>query len=254
MKNRDALFACERGILREKNVAVAPNTRLRYKAGMKAFGQSGCVRANNRRGGGPGTSSAKPGFSLVELLIVLALMIILTTMMWGFASESHQHAAQRACQQNLEKIYVALQIYANDFSGRLPASTNAETSEKPLSLLVPRYTVDTSIFICPGSKDSPLPSGLPFANRTISYAYYMGQHLNGAQSPLMSDWQINTLPKKAGDLVFSATGKPPGNNHYKYGGNILFCDGHVELTPPRLPFSLVITQGVVLLNPKPQRP
>ncbi|MGH7993420.1 MAG: type II secretion system protein, partial [Limisphaerales bacterium] len=145
---------------------------------MRAFGQSGCVRANGERFGIP---SAESGFSLVELLIVLALMIILTTMMWGFTSESHQHAAQRACRQNLEKIYVALQIYANDFGGKLPEDTNATRSEVPLSLLVPRYTADTSIFICPGSKDSPLPSGVPFAHRQISYAYYMGQRLGDAQ-------------------------------------------------------------------------
>jgi prepilin-type processing-associated H-X9-DG protein len=215
---------------------------------MTAFGQSGCVRAHGERFGMPCAGS---GFSLVELLIVLALMIILTAMMWGFTSESHQHAAQRACQQNLEKIFVALQIYANDFDGKLPVNTNATRSEEPLSLLVPRYTADTSIFICPGSKDSPLPSGMPFANRKISYAYYMGQRLGDAQQPLMSDWQVNTLAKKAGDLAFSATGKPPGNNHYKYGGNFLFSDGHAELTPPELAFSFVTTNGVVLLNPKP---
>jgi prepilin-type processing-associated H-X9-DG protein len=218
---------------------------------MKAFRQSGSTRANRRRGVSPGMPSARLGFSLIELLVVLALMIILTTMMWGFGSESRQHAAQRACRQSLEKIYVALQIYANDFSGRLPANTNALTSEEPLSLLVPRYTVDTSIFICPGGKDSPLPSGAPFAGRKISYAYYMGQHLGDAQQPLMSDRQVNTLPKQTGDPVFSTDGKPPGNNHSKYGGNFLFGDGHAELSPPQLPFSLVTTQGVVLLNPKP---
>jgi prepilin-type processing-associated H-X9-DG protein len=215
---------------------------------MTAFGQSGCIHANGGRFGMP---SVESGFSLVELLIVLALMIILTVMMWGFGSESHQHSMQRACRQNLEKIYVSLQIYANDFGGKPPENTNATRSEEPLSLLVPRYTADTSIFICPGSKDSPLPSGVSFANRKISYAYYMGQRLGDAQQPLMSDWQVNTLPKQAGDLVFSATGKPPGNNHHKYGGNFLFCDGHVELTPPPLAFSLATTQGVVLLNPKP---
>jgi len=191
------------------------------------------------------------GFSLIELLVVLALMIILTTMMWGFGSESHQHAAQRACRQNLEKIYVSLQIYANDFSDRLPATTNAQTSEEPLSLLVPHYTVDTSIFICPGSKDAALPSGVSFANRKISYTYYLGQRLGDAQQPLMSDRQVNTEPKRTGDQVFSTNGKPPGNNHHKYGGNFLFGDGHAELTPPQLSFSLVTTQGVVLLNPKP---
>jgi prepilin-type N-terminal cleavage/methylation domain-containing protein/prepilin-type processing-associated H-X9-DG protein len=199
----------------------------------------------------PYAPPAPAGFSLIELLVVLALMIILITMMWGFGSESRQHEAQRACRQNLEKIYVALQIYGNNFSGRLPAITNAETSEAPLSLLVPRYTVDTSIFICPGGKDSPLPSGVPFASRKISYAYYMGQRLGDAQQPLMSDWQINTQPKRAGDFAFSTDGKPPGNNHHKYGGNFLFTDGHAELSPPKLPFSLVTTQGVVLLNPKP---
>jgi prepilin-type N-terminal cleavage/methylation domain-containing protein/prepilin-type processing-associated H-X9-DG protein len=218
---------------------------------MKAFRQSGCVRANDLRGVHLGTPPAQSGFSLIELLVVLALMIILTTMMWGFGSESRQHAAQRACRQNLEKIYVAMQIYANDFGGKLPGNTKAKTAEEPLSLLVPHYTVDTSIFICPGGRDSALPSGVSFTNAKISYAFFMGQRLGDAQQPLMSDRQVNTLAKRTGDQVFSADGKPPGNNHHKYGGNFLFGDGHAELTPPQLSFSLVVTQGVVLLNPKP---
>lgn len=232
-----------------ENLAVARGAQLRYTMVMKLAGQNGRACAESRRALRPPTT--RSGFSLIELLVVLALMIILTTMMWGFGSESRQHAAQKACRQNLEKIYVALQIYANDFNGRLPAATNAQTSEAPLSLLVPRYSADTSIFICPGGRDSQLPSGVPFANRKISYAYYLGEHLGDAQQPLMSDRQINTLPKQSGDPAFSDTGKPPGNNHSKYGGNFLFTDGHLELTPPRVPFSLVPTQGVVLLNPRP---
>jgi prepilin-type N-terminal cleavage/methylation domain-containing protein/prepilin-type processing-associated H-X9-DG protein len=193
----------------------------------------------------------KNGFSLVELLIVLALMIILTTMLWGFGSASHQHAEQKACQQNLSKIYVALQIYANDFGGRLPENAAAKTSEEALGVLVPRYTVDTSIFICPGGRDRALPAGEPFGKRKISYAFYMGLRLTNTQDALMSDRQVDTNPKNAGDCAFSTTGKPPGNNHHKYGGNFLFCDGHLELTPPQVPFSLAVTQGVVLLNPRP---
>jgi prepilin-type N-terminal cleavage/methylation domain-containing protein/prepilin-type processing-associated H-X9-DG protein len=218
---------------------------------MKAFGQTSRARAGSQRGIRAGAPSAQPGFSLIEMLVVLALMVILTTMMWGFGSESRQHAAQRDCQLNLKKIYLALQIYAKDFSGRLPANTNAQTSDAALDSLVPRYTVDTSIFICPGGKDSALPSGVSFAGRKISYAYYMGQRLGGAQQPLMSDQQVNTLPKQAGDAVFSTDGKPPGNNHHKYGGNFLFGDGHAEMSPPRLAFSLATPPGVVLLNPKP---
>jgi len=200
---------------------------------------------------GHDSQRAMSGFSLIELLAVVAIIAVLTALMWGGNSESRQHAVQRACRQNLEKVYISLQIYANDFSGRLPAITNAESAEAPLSLLVPRYTVDTSIFICPGSKDAALPAGVSFTNNKISYAYYLGQRLGDAQTPLMSDGQINTQPKRTGDFAFSADGKPPGNNHDKHGGNFLFADGHAEWSPPQIPFSLVPTQGVVLLNPKP---
>jgi prepilin-type N-terminal cleavage/methylation domain-containing protein len=192
------------------------------------------------------------GFSLIELLITLALILILTTMMFGFASARHQRTAKELCADNLQKIYLALQIYANDFHGALPETTNAQTSEDVLDLLVPKYSADTSIFICPGGRDSQIPSGESLRKHKISYAYYMGRQLNTAtQTVLLSDRQINTEPKHAGELVFSPNGKPPGNNHYKYGGNFLFSDGSVQASEPQLSFSLAFPQGVVLLNPKP---
>jgi hypothetical protein len=52
-------------------------------------------------------------------------------------------------------------------------------------------------------------------------------------------------------LVFSLDGKPPGNNHHKYGGNFLLADGSVQNSGPQLTFSLAGQAGVVLLNPKP---
>lgn len=118
-------------------------------------------------------------------------------------------------------------------------------------MLVPRYTVDTTPFICPGSKDSKLPSGEPFADRKISYAYFMGRRSADGSALLMSDKQVNVRPKIAGEAIFSTTGKPPGNNHHKYGGNYLFVDGHTEMSSAMTPFEVGWTQGVVLLNPKP---
>lgn len=191
------------------------------------------------------------GFSLIELLVTLALMIILTTMMFGFASASHQRSQMKLCADNLQKIYLAMQIYANDFRGVLPENTNAATSEDVLGELVPRYTSDTSIFICPGGRDAPIPEGRPLRQCKISYAYYMGRRLDTPQDVLMSDRQVNTNLKSAGDLVFSPNGKPPGNNHHKYGGNFLMCDGSVQSCGPRLTFALAFTNGIVLLNPKP---
>jgi len=178
-------------------------------------------------------------------------MVVLTTMMYGFASARHQRTQKQLCADNLQKIYLAMQIYANDFGGKLPQNTNATTSEPVLDELVPRYTADTSIFICPGGRDSQIPSGEPLARHKISYAYYMGRRLDTPQAVLMSDRQVDTQPKVAGEFVFSPNGKPPGNNHHKYGGNFLLCDGSVQDSPAQLTFSLPATQGVVLLNPKP---
>jgi prepilin-type N-terminal cleavage/methylation domain-containing protein/prepilin-type processing-associated H-X9-DG protein len=191
------------------------------------------------------------GFTLIEMLVTLALMCIMAAMLYGFGSKSHQHTQQQLCAGNLQKIYIAMQIYANDFKGALPADTNAETSELVLDELVPKYTADTAIFICPGGRDSEIPSGQPLRKYKISYAYYMGRRLDSPSNPLMSDRQVSTEPKRAGEMVFSADGKPPGNNHHKYGGNFLMCDGSVQYSPPQLTFSLAEPPGVVLLNPKP---
>jgi prepilin-type N-terminal cleavage/methylation domain-containing protein len=208
----------------------------RYKAGMKPVPRPGCAAA---------------GFSLVELISVLALMCIMALMLYGFGSASRQRSQQKLCADNLQKIYLAMQIYANDFGGRLPENPNAVTSEQVLDELVPRYTTDTSIFICPGGRDSQILSGEPLVKHKISYAYYMGRRLDPPQNVLMSDRQVDTQSKAAGEFVFSENGRPPGNNHHKYGGNFLLCDGSVRPSPPQLTFSLVVTSGVVLLNPKP---
>lgn len=193
----------------------------------------------------------RAAFSLLELLLVAALLMILTTMYWGGSAAKRERSRQAECEQNLQKIFIAMQIYANDQSGKFPVASAASTSAEVLDLLVPHYTVDTSVFICPGSHDSSLPSGESLKGRRISYAYYMGRRAADSTEALVTDRQINTLSKQPGQLVFSSTGKPPGNNHQKNGGNLLFCDGHIEATPPNASVSLVLTQGVVLLNPKP---
>jgi prepilin-type N-terminal cleavage/methylation domain-containing protein len=191
------------------------------------------------------------GFSLIELLITLALMCILSVMLYGFGSASHQRSQQKLCGDNLQKIYLSLQIYGNDFKGALPRNTNAVTSEDVLDALVPKYTADTTIFICPGGRDSFFPSGESLRQHKISYAYFMGRRLDQPDKPVMSDRQINAEPKRAGELVFSPDGKAPGNNHHKYGGNFLMDDGSVQSSPAVLSFSLAQEPGVVLLNPKP---
>jgi len=188
------------------------------------------------------------GFSMLELLVTVAIILILTTLYWSPNSGSRQRSLQNSCQKNLQKVYIALDVYANDWGGRFPNVPGAQHSGEALALLVPKYTSDTASFICPGGHDSEPPAGGSLAKHKISYAYYMGRGVDSGQV-LMSDKQVDTKAKQAGQQVFSTTGKPPGNNHRKYGGNFLFCDGHVELSPAAAAFPLPLTNGEVLLNP-----
>lgn len=192
---------------------------------------------------------AGPAFSLIELLITVAIILILATLYFGPNNGNRQEALKRVCQRNLEKIYVSLEIYANEHSGKFPEVAGAKNSEAALDVLVPKYTSDTTPFVCPGSQDSGLPAGESFRTRRISYSYYMGRSLTNGAQVLMSDHQVDTLPKAAGQPVFSTTGKAPGNNHKKFGGNFLFIDGHCEMSPALASFPLELTNGEWLLNP-----
>jgi prepilin-type N-terminal cleavage/methylation domain-containing protein len=191
------------------------------------------------------------GFSFIELLITLAIILVLSMMMFGFGSRNNQRQQMKKCQANLQKIYVALQIYAADSAGKFPVVNNARSSEDALDILVPRYSADTAIFICPGSKDGSLPAGESLRLGRISYAYYMGRTASEAESLLLSDRQVDAQPKAAGQQVFSENGKAPGNNHHQYGGSLLFCDGSMKSSPPVAAFALPMGTNVVLLNPKP---
>jgi prepilin-type N-terminal cleavage/methylation domain-containing protein/prepilin-type processing-associated H-X9-DG protein len=210
---------------------------------MKHRREIGRCPAQDGRGG-------SKAFTLLEMLIVVAIILFLTTVYWGSNSASRQKKQLAQCQQNLSKIFIAMQIYANDQGGKFPEVRGAQTSEAALDRLVPKYTVDTGPFICPASRNSSLPAGESLLNRNISYSYYMGRRAADEQAVLMTDRQVNTNSKSAGQLVFSSSGKPPGNNHNKFGGNLLFCDGHSDYSSPSASVSLVLTQGVVLLNPK----
>ena len=191
------------------------------------------------------------GFSLIEMMITLTIVLVLYVMYFGFGSRQNQMQQKKKCAANLQKIFVAMQIYANDNGGKFPVVPGAHTAEAALAGLVPRYSADTGIFVCPGSKDSPLSPGEPLTKGRISYAYYMGRRACETTTALLSDQQVDSLAKNVGQNVFSTTGEAPGNNHHKYGGNLLFCEGSVQWSPPALAVALPLTTNVVLLNPKP---
>jgi len=131
---------------------------------------------------------------------VLGIILIVASLYWQSTSRSQQSQQRKNCEKNLQKIFIAMEIFATDHGGKYPDVPGARTSGEALDGLVPRYTVDTGAFVCPASKDAALPAGKASARRKISYAYYMGRGHSDATEVLMSDQQVDVLAKLAGHV------------------------------------------------------
>jgi prepilin-type N-terminal cleavage/methylation domain-containing protein len=69
-----------------------------------------------------------PGFTLVELLIAIAIVAVLAALLFGLASRSVNSAQKAVCVSNLRGIGNALQMFINENSGRLPGPLNTGQS------------------------------------------------------------------------------------------------------------------------------
>lgn len=60
-------------------------------------------------------------FTLVELLVVIALIVILASLLLPVLARAKETARTAACANNLRQVAVATMAYSADFNGRLPA-------------------------------------------------------------------------------------------------------------------------------------
>ena len=88
-------------------------------------------------------SCVRRGFTLIELIAVVAIIGILLSLVSPLVSTARKHARQADCRSNLRQFGIALTVYRADYNGKNPDW---------MSSLYPKYIDNLECFICKSDK------------------------------------------------------------------------------------------------------
>jgi len=114
------------------------------------------------------------GFTMLELLIVIAVIAILATIAFPAFIAVQEHAKATKDMNNLRQIGIATQLYMNDNDGTLPGSTTVTW----MSQLHPKYLSSWNIFQSPFDTRAPSEGGILAPVSPISYGINVNVYPN----------------------------------------------------------------------------
>ncbi len=186
-----------------------------------------------------------PGFTLVELLVVMAIVAVLAGLLLPAISAARRRAQRAACVSNLRQLSQALQLYANDFNGYFPQSFSVGAKgnwETVLDKLRPYVGVPEEMFLCPADAGGAVDFSFLGLPRT---SYSVNEALMPAAAPLRSGGFVRasdaartgvTVAFYDAQTVTGPAG-PDVTPDYRHDGRcaVAYLDGHVETHSPERP-------------------
>lgn len=207
------------------------------------------------------SSSRVAAFSLVELLVTIAVIAVLIGILLPVLSGARNEARRITCAQNLRQIGIALHAYANDSNGAIPHDYDAPVSsaalqrgyfghatptntiylhdsdrEVGLGQLLNNYVDDERIAFCPADDSNNPVEELENIEKRIDFAsssYYYRQ-LGRTSGNRIDDLGESNAGLKATALVMDANSLITtvqhafNTNHQNQIVNILYNDGRVK--------------------------
>ncbi|MGC1480444.1 MAG: type II secretion system protein [Chthoniobacterales bacterium] len=178
----------------------------------------------------PNTKVSKRGFSLIELVIVVAILGLLATLAVPAMSRMQERAKSTSCAANLRAVGVAVQIFAQDNQNRLPTIEGypsdpiydgemAEKAQTMMGALGP-YGLTESTLECPADS-------VWFEKEGTSYFWKPTLDDELVSNPTIYGRRgQRSIPPQYASLCtdFEAVHGPKGHRR----ANRLYLDGHVN--------------------------
>jgi prepilin-type N-terminal cleavage/methylation domain-containing protein/prepilin-type processing-associated H-X9-DG protein len=199
--------------------------------------------------------TAKParraqGFTLVELLLVIAIIGILAALLLPAATQAKAKAKRIACVENLRQVGVAFHGFAHDHENKFPMALAkdepSEGSDPALDFTARHFEplgqdlVTPKLLICPADTRGPAPNFASMTDSNLSYFTALNAVYGKANSLLSGDRNVTNSwlgPRKIYRLDANSTVNWSAELH-RFSGNLLFADGHVVQANK---FKLVVT-------------
>ncbi len=208
------------------------------------------------------------GFTLIEVLVVVAIIALLISILIPSLNRSREQARRMACAGNEHQIMLAALMYAERDRDGIYIYREGNGGGDGMRLLYPRYLRDFRVVVCPSTTnvvrrpDDLLDNADSADDSTGGHSYEMrtwmwtAYNFNGFKpkpepfyNPTTSKWEtrepiksLKNVKRPYGMLLFGdadddpPANKPDGinnwpdayNNHGADGANIAYCDGHAE--------------------------
>ena len=119
----------------------------------------------------------RKGFTLIELLIVIAIIAILTAILFPVFARARENAKRASCASNMKQTGLAMMQYNQDFDERyVPYSSDGTSTgvAVPWNIVLQPYTKSTQVLLCPSNTISPVETSIgvsPARTITVNYTY-----------------------------------------------------------------------------------
>ena len=216
-----------------------------------------------------------PGFTILELLVVIAVIFILAKLLFPALSRAKEVSRRAACASNLHQIVLGINVYKDDFGGAVPQTLGGagwlwDLPVDTTNLFEQRLNLKRAMFYCPSNQyqNNDALWNLSPSTRVTGY-YWLMERIGGApaltnvvnniphyvsgfpdptpsETPLVTDATISTGSTTTSSFsnIVGGWSQPHRSNHFSAampvygnvvslaqpaaGGNVAFCDGHVE--------------------------